>query len=83
MAKVRCARCGKSAEGLERAPLPGVDGEQVLARSCAGCWKEWRGAQVILMNENQLSPGDPEHYRKLIGEMRSFLGLAEAGGSDS
>lgn len=77
MADVNCSRCGSTEPGLDRAPLPGNPGIQVHEQTCAACWKEWMGAQVILMNERKLSPGNSEHYDLLVGEMRTFLHLHE------
>jgi len=77
MAQVTCSKCGNTAEGLERAPFPGSVGEELLARVCAACWKEWMGQQVILINENKLTPADPQHYALLIAEMKKFLLLAD------
>ena len=75
MAEVQCSRCGSTAEGLERAPLPGEVGRMVFEQTCGECWKAWLAAQVILMNEHRLSPGDPAHYERLVTEMQTFLAL--------
>ena len=77
MADVTCSRCGSTAEGLPRAPLPGEVGQQVHEQSCAACWKEWMAAQVILINENSLTPAKPEHYEFLVGHMKTFLTIRE------
>ena len=77
MPEIQCTRCGQRAAGLEQAPLPGSIGQRVLDGTCAACWQEWIGAQVILMNENRLSPAVPEHYERLMQEMRTFLRLGE------
>ena len=76
MPQVECSRCKRSAEGLEQTPLPGDVGREVEEKTCAACWKDWLGAQVILINEQSLSPADPEHYQRLVKEMRAYLGLA-------
>jgi len=47
----------------------------VRAGTCGACWQAWKDQQVILMNEAQLSPADPEHYAKLVVAMREFLSL--------
>ena len=75
MADVQCSRCGSLAPALERAPLPGDVGRRALEQTCQECWKAWLAAQVILMNENRLSPGDPEHYARLVGELETFIAL--------
>ena len=77
MSDVPCSRCGSTAPGLDQTPLPGAIGENVRAQSCAACWKAWLDAQVILMNEHRLTPGDPEHYARLVREMSAFLNLKE------
>ena len=76
MPEVSCTRCGSVSAGLERAPLPGDVGQRVLASTCRVCWDEWLKAQVIVINENKLSPADPEHYKTLVREMSTFLSLA-------
>ena len=77
MTTVHCTRCGSAAEGLRAAPLPGEVGGLVHSKSCEPCWREWLGEQVKLINENKLSPANPEHYDWLVKEMRSFLRLDE------
>jgi len=75
MPQIECSRCKRSAEGLGKAPLPGDVGREVLEKTCATCWKDWLGAQVILINEHGLSPARPEDYQRLVDEMRAYLGL--------
>jgi Fe-S cluster biosynthesis and repair protein YggX len=75
MHRVSCCRCGSSAEGLERAPLPGAIGQRVLDETCRACWQQWLAAQVMLINERKLSPARPEDFRVLLREMTTFLGL--------
>ena len=75
MADLTCARCASTAQGLDAAPLPGPVGAAVLQRTCAACWKEWMDMQVKLMNENHLTPANPEHYDFLIQELKKFLRL--------
>ncbi len=77
MPQVTCSRCGSTVDALPRAPLPGAHGERLLHQTCPSCWKAWMDAQVILMNERKLSPGDPEHYDLLIREMTTFLNLQD------
>jgi Fe-S cluster biosynthesis and repair protein YggX len=77
MAEISCSRCGSTRAGLDAAPLPGAVGELVLQQTCTTCWRDWLGMQVKLMNENRLTPADPEHYAYLVREMRTFLGLRE------
>ena len=73
--EVECSRCRRTAEGLPAAPLPGDAGQLVAEKTCSGCWQEWLGAQVVLINEHSLSPANPEHFERLLAEMRGFLVL--------
>ena len=66
MSEVSCSRCGSTAAGLDRSPLPGEAGEAVLAQSCAACWREWLQTQVMLINEQRLSPANSEHFDLLM-----------------
>jgi Fe-S cluster biosynthesis and repair protein YggX len=75
MANVECNKCGKSAVGLEEAPLPGDAGAAVLAHTCVECWGSWCLEQVKLINELSLSPAKPDHYAQLVVKMREFLAL--------
>lgn len=77
MPEVNCSRCGSSAPGLESPPLPGPVGRAVLASACAACWREWLGAQVMLINESGLSPANPQHFDYLVEQMKTFLNLRE------
>jgi Fe-S cluster biosynthesis and repair protein YggX len=81
MAEVSCSRCGSTAAGLDRAPLPGMHGERVLAQTCSACWEEWKGTQVKLINEYRLNVTDPDHFDRLMTEMAAFLTLREEGGA--
>lgn len=75
MAQVHCSRCGNDADGLERPPLPGEPGNRVQEHVCGNCWQEWLRAQVMVINEYQLSPADPKHYEFLLEQMGAFLNL--------
>lgn len=79
MADVHCARCDRTAAGLERPPLPGEIGAAVHARVCSDCWREWLGEQVKVINEARVSPADPDGYAFLVTQMKGFLRLAGDG----
>jgi Fe-S cluster biosynthesis and repair protein YggX len=73
--ELQCRRCGARAEGLDAAPLPGPAGAAVLGGTCRTCWTAWLARQVVLLNEDRLSPADPAHYARLLREMLLFLKL--------
>lgn len=77
MADVACSRCGKTAPGLDAAPLPGPVGARIREQACAACFREWLGMQVKIINEYRLSPADPEQFDFLLTQMKAFLSLRE------
>jgi len=77
MAELTCSRCGATAEGLERAPLPGEVGQAVLEQTCAECWRAWLGEQVKLINELRLSLAEPGSYGRLVEEMKRWLKIRQ------
>ena len=74
---VSCRRCGESRAGLPRAPLPGDIGADLLAGTCQVCWQDWMGEQTKLINEESLTPLNPDHYKRIVEVMRDYLELKE------
>ena len=74
-AKIQCQRCGQEKEGLAHPPRPGDLGNQVLARTCESCWREWEEMEVKLINELRLNFMDPEADRTPQKHLREFLKL--------
>ncbi len=72
---IECSRCGSEAEPLPRPPLPTPVGQEILARVCPSCWKEWLGVQVMLINEYRLNLIDAQARAALEEQMRAFLNL--------
>ena len=75
MATVTCSRCGRTTEGLPRAPLSGQLGQEILASVCPACWAEWRQESVNVINHTGLKPVDPADRQRLYGYLREFLKL--------
>ncbi|MDJ0657100.1 MAG: oxidative damage protection protein [Xanthomonadales bacterium] len=74
MAKtVHCIKLGKEAEGLEFQPYPGPLGEKIFEQVSAEAWKQWLAHQTMLINENRLTPIDPEHRKFLEQEMEKYF----------
>jgi Fe-S cluster biosynthesis and repair protein YggX len=73
MRTVNCVKLGESAEGLAKAPWPGELGERIYDNVSKQAWREWLGQQTILINENNLSPINPEHKALLKEEMEKWF----------
>ena len=76
MPLVTCARCERQAEGLDRAPMSGQLGQDLVARVCADCWKGWTQESYRIINHYGLQPVDPKDREKLRGFMREYFKLA-------
>ena len=70
---VFCRRYQTELEGLDRAPLPGPKGQDILENVSKKAWLEWQAQQTMLINEKHLSLMDPEARKYLQGEMEKFL----------
>ena len=81
MAVVRCARCGNEREGAGKVGLPGSLGEDIEARICAECWREWLSTQIRVINHYGLRPAQREDREKLYELTREFLQLAIPAGT--
>ena len=70
---VNCIKLGREAEGLDFAPYPGELGARVYNEVSKEAWAAWLAHQTMLINENRLSPMNPEHRAYLEREMEKFL----------
>jgi Fe-S cluster biosynthesis and repair protein YggX len=73
MRTVYCVKLKQDSEGLNEAPWPGELGERIYENISKQAWREWLGQQTILINENNLSPINPEHKALLKAEMEKWL----------
>ena len=70
---VFCQYEQRETEGLDFSPWPGEAGKRVFANIGKPAWKKWLSHQTMLINENRLSPLNPEHRAYLEAEMLKFL----------
>jgi len=70
---VHCVVLDKEAEGLAFAPYPGALGQRIFNEVSAEAWQKWLAHQTMLINENRLTPINPDHRKFLEGEMEKFL----------
>jgi Fe-S cluster biosynthesis and repair protein YggX len=70
---VFCEYEQRETEGLDFVPWPGELGKRVFANIGKTAWAKWLAHQTMLINENRLSPMNPEHRAFLEGEMQKFL----------
>ena len=70
---VHCRILDAEAPGLPAPPYPGELGRRIFDEISAEAWQRWLAHQTMLINENRLSPINPEHRKFLEGEMEKFL----------
>jgi len=68
----------RDTEGLDFVPWPGELGKRVFAHIGKVAWAKWLAHQTMLINENRLSPMNPQHRAFLEGEMQKFLFSGDA-----
>jgi Fe-S cluster biosynthesis and repair protein YggX len=70
---VNCVVLKREAPGLERQPYPGPLGQRIMESVSREGWSRWVAHQVMLINENRLTPVDPKARKFLEAEMEKFL----------
>ena len=72
-----CVRCGQAGDPppAHRIPFPAAVKDRLLGSVCAGCWKEWEGMEVKVINEYRLSFLDPQHREMIQRACLDFLQL--------
>ena len=70
---VQCVKLGREAPGLARQPYPGELGARVFENVSSEAWQGWLAHQTMLINENRLSPVNPEHRTYLEEQMERYF----------
>ena len=70
---VKCVLLGEEAEGLDYAPYPGDLGQRIYDKGSKVAWQRWVAHQTMLINENRLTPIEPEARKFLETEMEKFF----------
>jgi Fe-S cluster biosynthesis and repair protein YggX len=71
--QVHCVKLDAEAEGLDRPPYPGPLGQRIFDHVSKQAWQQWLAHQTMLINENRLSPRDPEARKFLEKEMENYF----------
>ena len=70
---VNCILVGEEAEGLDYAPYPGDLGQRIYDKVSEVAWQRRVTHQTMLINENRLTPIEPEARSFLEAEMEKFF----------
>ena len=68
-----CQKLKREAEPLEKAPFPGEIGQKIVENISKEAWQMWLAQQTMIINENRLTPFEPEARALLKAEMEMFL----------
>jgi len=71
--KVQCQLLGEELDGLTFQPYPGELGKRIYETISQQAWQKWLAHQTMLINENRLSPINPEHRRYLEEQMEQYF----------
>ena len=75
---IQCARCSRQAVPPAKVPHAPKIAAEILTKTCAACWAEWEGMEVMVINELRLDFMDPGSLVVLERHCREFLILGEA-----
>ncbi len=70
---VNCIKLGREAEGLDFPPWPGELGKRIFENVSKDAWQQWLQHQTMLINENRLSPMNPQHKDFIKKEMENYF----------
>ena len=70
---VNCVILKAEAEGMDYAPYPGELGQRIYDNVSKEGWQRWLAHQTMLINENRLTPIEPEARQFLATEMEKFF----------
>lgn len=70
---VQCVKLQRESEGLAYAPYPGELGKRIFDSVSKEAWGQWLAHQTMLINENRLSPLDPQARKFLEGELQKYF----------
>ncbi len=71
--KVHCQLLDQELDALTFQTYPGELGKRIFENISQQAWQQWLALQTMLINENRLSPINPEHRAYLETEMEKYF----------
>ena len=71
--KVHCQALNEELDALTFQPYPGELGKRIFENISQQAWQKWMAHQTMLINENRLSPLNPDHRKFLETEMEKYF----------
>ena len=73
--EVLCVRCNKISRKMSAPPFRNALGQEIFAKVCADCFREWIGMGTKVINELRLPMNDPQAQKVYDQHMKEFLNL--------
>jgi Fe-S cluster biosynthesis and repair protein YggX len=73
--EVQCIRCHRVNKRLTKPPFRNELGQEIYAKVCADCFREWIGMGTKVINELRLPLADPQAQKIYDQHMVEFLNL--------
>lgn len=80
--EVLCNRCGRVGKKLASPPFRNAMGQQIQAKVCHDCWRQWIAMGTKVINELRLPLNDPQAQKVYDQHMTEFLNLQPPSGSE-
>jgi len=71
--KVHCQLLDQELDALTFQTYPGELRKRIFENISQQAWQQWLALQTMLINENRLSPMNPEHRAYLEAEMEKYF----------
>ncbi len=71
--KVHCQLLDQELDALAFQTYPGELGKRIFDNISQQAWQQWLNLQTMLINENRLSPINPQHRAYLEAEMEKYF----------
>ncbi len=71
--KVHCQLLNEELDALAFQTYPGELGKRIFENISQQAWQQWMDLQTMLINENRLSPINPQHRAYLETEMEKYF----------
>ena len=75
--KILCKKLNKELPALDRPPMPGPKGVEIMETVSSEAWELWKTHQTMLINEKHLDSSNPEDRQWLFGQMEKFFNNEE------
>ena len=70
---VFCRKYQENLPAMDRAPYPGIKGEEIFSTVSKKAWLEWLQLQTMLINEKQLDLSEKSSRDYLNKQLENFL----------